>query len=82
MTGAAGAVVVRVGREVVKRFLACGVGMTELEKITCVEKYGFPFSRKPRLNARQGGKIGNVFYMLRERGTNAASGGVSECSAL
>ena len=52
--------------------------MAEVEMITCVGKYGFLFSRDPRLNAKQGEKLGNEFYMLRERGTNAASGGVSE----
>jgi hypothetical protein len=56
--------------------------MTELEMIAFVGKYGFLFSREPRLNAKQGEKLRNVFYMLRERGTNAASGGLSKCSAL
>ena len=49
-------------------------GMVELEMIACAGKYGFLFSREPRLNAKQGEKLRNVFYMLRERGTNAAGG--------
>ena len=47
-----------------------------------VLKYGFLFRDKNEVKAKQGEKVGNELYMLRERGTSAASGGVSECNAL
>ena len=42
--------------------------MAESEMIACVGKYWFLFSREPRLNAKQGEKLKNEFYMLRGKG--------------